>query len=308
VGIKTDTYKQWMASDSFSKGMFDNLFDNEKRIKEVNASVVKRVLTSMLKLHFIDVPGSILEQTHKLATYQRAMSVEGFKPEMFTAMLGSIINRNINPNMSQQELNDAMDRLNYEVQNFAGSPNFPQTHGWMKAVSIFLQFFSARVKGEMTDYRRVANLFAGKSEGVKLSKQDVIQIGGQFLGATAAIAAYAILNNAGDDDEKEFDGIPPYQQENYLHVPLGYFDWVDDNEETHHLRDYAKVPLRGLTATMNVTANSFVKFYKRHNPEEFKKAALAFMGNASPVNLHGTDTRELGEAWQATLRQYLNIL
>jgi hypothetical protein len=301
VGIETKTYKQWMESDSFSKGMFDNLFDNEKRIKEVNASYVKRVLTNLLELKFIEVPGSILEQTHKLATHQRGMSVEGFKPEMFTAMLGSMINRNINPNMSQQELDQAMDRLNYEVQNFAGSPNFPQTHKWMKAVSIFLQFFSARVKGEMTDYRRVANLFAGKSEGVKLSKQDVLQIGAQFLGSVYAIAMYAVMNNLGDDDEKEFDGIPPYQQENYLHAPLGYFDWEDENGEKHHLRDYAKIPLRGLTATMNVTANSFVKFYKRHNPEEFKKAGLAFMGNASPVNLHGTDLREYGESLASNL-------
>lgn len=301
LGYKTDTYKQWMESDSFSKGMFDNLFDNEKRIKEVNAPLVKRALMNLLKLKFIEVPGSILEQTHKLATHQRGMSVEGFKPEMFTAMLGSIINRNIKPNMSQQELNDAMDRLNYEVQNFAGSPNFPQTHGWMKAVSMFLQFFSARVKGEMTDYRRVSNLFTGKSEGVKLSKQDVMQIGLQFAGSTFAIAMYAILNNLGDDDEKEFDGMPPYQRDNYLNIPLGYFDWEDENGESHHLRDYAKVPLRGLTATMNVAANSFVKYYKRHNPEEFKKAGLAFLGNASPINLHGRDERELGESLYSNL-------
>lgn len=309
VGIKTDTYKQWMNSDSFSKGMFDNLFDNEKRIKEVSAPLAKRVLMNFIKLHWIEVPGSILEQTHKIATHQRGMSVEGLKPEMVTAMLASIINRNINPNMSATELKDAMDRLNYEVQNFAGSPNFPQTHKFMKATSIFLQFFSARVKGEMTDYRRVANLFStltpgvksGKGEGVKLSRQDAAQIGLQFMGAAGMIAAYAIRNNMKDEDEKEFDGNPPYQQANYLHIPLGYFDYTDQDGATHTLRNYAKIPLRGLTATMNVMANSFVKFYKRQNPEEFKKMAEAFVGNASPVNLQGKDERELGESLASNL-------
>ncbi len=122
VNIKTKTYKQWMQSDSYSKGMFDNLFDNEKRIKEVNAPLAKRILNNFINLHFITVPGSILEQTHKIATHQRGASVEELKPEMFTALLASTINGNINPNMTDSQLKDATDRLNYEVQNMAGSP------------------------------------------------------------------------------------------------------------------------------------------------------------------------------------------
>lgn len=305
VGIETKAFKQWMESDSFSKGMFDNLFTNEKRIKEVSAPLAKRLLNNFIKLKFIDIPGSILEQTHKLATHQRGLSVEGFKPEMFTAMLGSLINRNINPNMSQQELDDAMDRLNYEVQNFAGSPNFPQTHQWMKLTSIFLQFFSARVKGEVTDYRRVANLFRGRGEGVKLSKQDVVQIGAQFIGAAGAIAFYAVMNNLDDKDEEEFNKIPPYHQDNYLHIKAGKFAYktkdADGKDTETEMQDYFKLPLRGLTATMNVMANSFVKFYKRQNPAEFKKAGMAFLGNASPVNLNGKDERELGESMVSNL-------
>lgn len=296
VGVKTDAYKQWMESDSFSKGMFDNLFDNEKRIREVSQPLAKRILNSFLKLKFIDTPGSILEQTHKLATFQRGLSVEGFKPEMFTAMLASMFNGNMRADMSQQEMQDAMDRLDYEVQNFAGSPNFPQTHKWMKVASIFLQFFSARVKGEMTDYRRVANLFTGKGEGVMLSRQDTAQIGLQFLSIAGTIAAYAIYNNLEDEDEEQFKKIPPYHRDNYLNIPSGVFDWTDDDGNPILLRDYIKVPLRGLTATMNVMANSFVKYYKRKNPKEFKKAAQAFLGNASPINLSGNNERELGES------------
>ncbi len=300
LGIKTKTYKQWMESDSFSKGMFDNLFTNEKKIKEVTAPLAKRVLMNFLKLKFIDVPGSILEQTHKLATYQRGLSVEGFKPEMFTAMLGSLFSNSIKPNMTKSELDAAMDRLNYEVQNFAGSPNFPQTHRWMKLASIFLQFFSARVKGEVTDYRRLSNIFTTKGEGVKLSAQERGQLMLQFFGAASAIAAYAIMNNLDDEDEDEFNKIPPYHQDNYMNIPAGKFEYKtigeDRKEVTIEIRDYAKLPLRGLTATMNVVANSFVKFYKRENPQEFKKMAMAFMGNASPINLNGKDERELGES------------
>jgi hypothetical protein len=302
VNIKTKTYKQWMQSDSYSKGMFDNLFDNEKRIKEVNAPLAKRILNNFINLHFITVPGSILEQTHKIATHQRGASVEGLKPEMFTALLASTINGNINPNMTDSQLKDATDRLNYEVQNMAGSPNFPQTHRWMKMASIFLQFFSARVKGEVTDYRRVLNMFGMKSaEGVKLTAQDRAQLLIQFLSITGAIAAFAILNNADDDDEKEFDSIAPFHRDNYINIPLGYFDYEDEDGRKYKLRDYAKVPLRGLSATINVMANSFVKYYKRQNPEDFKKMALAFAGNASPVNLNGSDMREYGESLTSNL-------
>lgn len=316
VGYKTETYKQWMNSDSFSKGMFDNLFDNEKRIKEVSASTAKRILSNFINLHWIEVPGSILEQTHKIATHQRGLSVEGFEPKMMTAMLASMINENLKFDMSAQELKEGMDRLNYEVQNFAGSPNFPETHKYMKMASMFLQFFSARVKGEMTDYRRVANLFStltpgvksGKGEGVKLSKQDALQMGAQFLGAAGMIAAYAIRNNHKDEDEKEFDGIAPYHQDNYLNIPLGYFEYTDEDGNTQKLRDYAKIPLRGLTATMNVVANSFVKFMKRKNPDEFKKMAEAFAGNASPVNLNGKDERELGESLASNLTPVFKYL
>lgn len=296
LGVKTEAYKQWMESDSFSKGMFDNLFDNEKRIKEVTQPLAKRLLTNFLKLKFIDIPGSILEQTHKLATFQRGLSVEGFKPEMFTAMLGTVINQNFNPDMSREEMNDALDKINYEVQNISGSPNFPQTHRWMKVASIFLQFLSARVKGEMTDYRRIANLFTGRGEGVKLSRQETIHVALQFLSAAGALAYYAIRNNLDDDDEKEFDKIPPYHQDNYMNIPAGSFEYKDENGHKQILRDYIKVPLRGLTATMNVMSNSFVKFYKRKNPQEFKKMAEAFLGNASPINLSGKNERELGES------------
>jgi len=296
VGIKTEAYKQWMESDSFSKGMFDNLFDNEKKIKEVSASLAKRLLENFLKLKFIDTPGAALEQTHKLATYQRGLAVEGFEPKMFTAMLSAIFNKTVSAKMTTEEVQEASDRLNYEVQNFAGSPNFPQTHKWMKVASVFLQFFSARVKGEMTDYRRIANLFSGKGEGVALKKQEAIQIGLQFASMASALAAYAIINNLDDKDEEEFNGVPPYHRDNYMNIPAGTFEYKDSDGNTQILRDYIKIPLRGLTATMNVMSNSFVKFYKRQNPEEFKKMAEAFLGNASPINLSGNNERELGES------------
>lgn len=304
VGAKTDTFKQWMNSDSFSKGMFDNLFDNEKKVKEITASNGKRILELFTKLKIfslLEIPGSILEQTHKLAIHQRGQAVEGLKPEMFTAMLSGLFNSVVTENMTKDELKDAVDRLNYEVQNFAGSPNFPQTHKWLKIASIFLQFFSARVKGEMTDYRRVANLFSGKGEGVKLSAQERTQMLLQFGGMASVIAAYAIMNNLDDDDEAQFNSIPSHARDNNLNIPSGefVFEFEDGSRET--LRDYIKIPMRGLTATMNVTANSSVKFYKRQEGKEFKKAFLNFLSNSSPVNLHGDDTRQKGESLVSNL-------
>jgi hypothetical protein len=304
LGYKTDTYKQWMKSDSFSKGMFDNLFDNEKKVKEITATNAKRMMELFTKLKIfklVEIPGSILEQTHKLAVHQRGMAVEGFRPEMFTAMWSSLINQNINDNMTKDELKEAADRLNYEVQNFAGSPNFPQTHKWLKIASIFLQFLSARVKGEMTDYRRVANLFLGKGEGVRLSKQDRVQLLLQYGTIQAVIVAYAIANNADDEDEEQFDSIPTYHQDNYLNIPAGEFEFEFDDGSRQTFRDYFKVPLRGLTAAMNVTANKMVKYRKHKDPEHAKKAFLGFLGTLSPINLQGDDEREIGESLVSNL-------
>lgn len=301
LGKKTGAYKQWMESPSFSRGMYDNLFDNEKKVKEINASAAKRILTNFLKLKFVEVPGSILEQTHKLVTHQRASSVEGMDTKMATTMLATFFNQNIKVNMNEQELQDAMDRLNYEVQNFAGSPNFPQTHKILKIASVFLQFFSARVKGEMTDYRRVGNLFTGKGEGVKLSAGERAKMLMQFTSIAGVIAAYAVKNNEDDEDEKEFASIPSYHRDNYLNIPAGEFEFEDADGNKSIRREFIKIPLRGLTATMNVTANSFVKYMKSNDPEELKKAGLNFAANASPVNLHGKDSQEIGESMVSNL-------
>lgn len=294
LGAKTDTYKQWMESDSFSKGMFDNLFDNEKSIKEMTAPTAKRTLMGFLKL--FEVPGTILEQTHKLAIHQRGSAVEGLNPKSITGMLAAMFNKHVSDDMTKQQLSDAADRLNYEVQNFAGSPNFPQTHKWMKLTSLFLQFFSARVKGEVTDYRRVANLFTGRGEGVKLSAQERTQMIMQFAGISSVIVAYAMKNLVDDDDEKEFDSIPQYHQANYMNIPAGEFVFEFEDGARETLRDYIKIPLRGLTASLNVVANSVVRYAKHQDPKSLKQAFLGILGNASPVNLHGNDEREFGES------------
>lgn len=297
VGKRTKAYEDWMNSASYSHGMFDNLFDNEKKVREITATKAKRIMQQFMKLKFIAVPGTILEETHKLVAYQRGSSVEGLPSQFFSTQ----INKAFSKPMNEQQLQDAVDRLNYEVQNFAGSPNFPATHKSLKIASIFLQFFSARVKGEMTDYRRVANLFTTKGEGVKMSASERAKMLAQFGTVLAPIVAYAIMNIADDEDEKEFDSIPPFHQDNYINIPCGKFLYTGKDGVEKEYRDYIKIPLRGLTSTLNVAANRSVKYYKHSNPEEFKKMATNFLGNVSPINLHGNDDMEMGESFVSNL-------
>lgn len=304
VGYKTDSYKQWMESGSFSKGLFDQLFTDQGKVKDIGAGFAKKILNNFLSLRFIEVPGTILEQSHKVAMYQRGLSVENMAPIMSTAkaanatidLLNSLFNQHVKPDMNQQELSDAIDRVNNEVQNYAGSPNFPQTATWLKAASIFLQFFSARVKGEMSDYRRVSSIFINHGEGIRFSKQERTQMLMQFASVAAVIGTYAMKNNADDDDEKEFATLPSYHQANYLNIPGGTFEYTDDKDVTTTHRDYIKIPLRGLTASMNVAANEFVKWKKGTNPEAFKNMSMATLANVSPLNLSGKDEREYGES------------
>jgi hypothetical protein len=54
--------------------------------------------------------------------------------------------------------------------------------------------------------------------------------------------------------------------------------------------------LRGLTSTINVASNSFLQYGITKDKKELYHAITASLGNVSPFNLQGDDTRELSES------------
>jgi hypothetical protein len=188
----------------------------------------------------------------------------------------------------------ALDQIAYEIQNFAGSPNFPATHGLMKVIGVIFQFFSARVKGEMSDSRRIAAMFGANAEGVKMTASERTQMLVQFAAMATPIIYMALKNIDDDDDEEEYLSLSPYDRLNNMIFPTGTFDYEDDDGNVTTHREMVKVPLRGITSTINSLAVDFARYAKSKDPALLKHALVQMAGNLSPLNINNTEY--LGES------------
>jgi hypothetical protein len=255
----------------------------------------------------LDAIGATPEQTHKLLTAERGASVEGTPTKMMTTTLAAWINNSFKPNMSKEETTEAIDKIVYETQNMAGSPNFAQTHNILRVLSAYFQFFSASFKGEATDYRRLVNMFSNRGEGVRINTREKTQMILNFSAVTSAIVYYAIANIMDDDDEEEFNTQSAFYRDNYINIPAGTFDFENKDGEIIEHTDFIRIPLRGLTSTINVTAIHFLKWLKREDPEDLKKMGYNVLGNTSPLKLHGDSGREYTESIVSNMTPFLKF-
>lgn len=302
-GKHDELYTEFLKSKGFSSGLYDDLFLNKK--KELR-SVEPESFFNKLKyggidklFKFIEGIGATFEQTHKLVTFERGMDVEGGIRFGISKWKNLISNAK-----TPHDMTNALDQVAFEVQNYAGSPNFAATHSGIKTMGVLFQFISARLKGEMADYRRIAALFGGGIDGAKLSKGERAKITAQLATIITPIIYYAIKNN-GDDEEEEYMTNSAYDRNNNILIKSGKFEYKNKDGEIETHTDYIKIPLRGLTSTMMVTANAFAQFLKKKNPDEFKKAATISLMNTLPVNIDGDTPDERLES--ATVGSFTSI-
>lgn len=302
-GKHDELYTEFLKSKGFSSGLYDDLFLNKK--KELR-SVEPESFFNKLKyggidklFKFIEGIGTTFEQTHKLVTFERGMDVENGIRFGISKWKNLISNAK-----TPHDMTNALDQVAFEVQNYAGSPNFAATHSGIKTMGVLFQFISARLKGEMADYRRIATLFGGGIDGAKLSKGERAKITAQLATIITPIIYYAIKNN-GDDEEEEYMTNSAYDRNNNILIKSGKFEYKNKDGETETHTDYIKIPLRGLTSTMMVTANAFAQFLKKKNPDEFKKAATISLMNTLPVNIDGDTPDERLES--ATVGSFTSI-
>lgn len=288
AGYRTDMYKKFMESPGFTAGLFDDPFTKKERTLNVMPkSFFQKVKYGGLDKVFnlIDGIGRTLEQSHKITTYQRGMDIDA-GVRMGISRWKNLISEAKTPS----DMQDAIDKIAYETQNYAGSPNFPAVHSAMKLMSVFFQFFSARLKGEMTDLRRVAAIFGSNIEGVNYSKRQRAALAIQFAATISPIIYYALKNND-EENEEDWATVSPFDKDNKMLVDIGTFEYEDENGNTKTYKEYAKIPLRGITANINIMAHNFIKYAKDSDPEVLQSAILSVIGNISPITVHG-DSKE----------------
>jgi len=308
LGVKSELWDNFMKSDAFSQGLYDDPFTNDgtgdsnskrgffgrlleqlepgqRMLSLRTASGFSKAKNSLSKI--INYIGTVAEQSHKIVSIQRGMDTEaGIR--LGISRLKNIIADAKTP----EQLADAIDRVVYETQNLAGSPNFAATSSTMKSLSVVFQFISARVKGEMTDWRRLSNTFTGTGEGVKMTKSERAQMMAQ-IGSLFTFITLAAIGNHDDDDEEEtgFYSMGSYDRDNNVNIPMGKFT-IDGKEYT----EYVKIPVRGIPQNINVMANAYLKWRKSQDPDALKNGLLKSLGSSSPLTISGDNVTEIGES------------
>ena len=287
LGVNTPLWEEFMKGGAFSQGIFDDPFNDTGGARSLSlrtANGFTKTKNNISKL--INFVGTVMEQSHKLVSIERGMDTEA------GIRLGiNKIKDIVSSAKTPEDLSAALDKVVYETQNLAGSPNFAATSSTMKTMSVVFQFLSARVKGEMTDWRRLTNTFTGTGEGVKMSASERIQMMTQIGGLMSLIALMAIRNHE-DDDEKEFYSMGAYDRDNNINIPMGTFDYMGQPT-----REYIKIPVRGIPQMVNVMSNAYLKWRKGKDQDALKDGFMKSLGSASPFSISGDNSQEMAQSF-----------
>lgn len=274
----TPYYKAFMESGGYSAGRYEDQFTNDKEIKVLKDGNWQKVKTAALGI--LSIPerlGKIGEESHKMVAMERGLDVEGVKRIGLSRIKGQIKEAK-----TPSDLAAALDSVAYEMQNFAGSPNFGATADWVKTTSGLLQFFSARVKGVATDLGRLGNLAGLSNTGLKMTKAERGTVAAQLLVMAIPIVLNAFNNFDDDDDEKEMsENISELTRNTNILVKNGTF--VDANGQTRP--DYIFLASRDVPGLINHFANGMAAYIKHKDPEALGLMAKKLAGEVLPVNL-----------------------
>jgi len=289
-GVTTKMYKDFINSPSFSGGIYDNLFNKQGEVKistELNPSVKEKVKSGMK--YVVEIPSKIgtgLEQSHKILMKNRGEDIEGAGRQGATKWIKESLLR-MQKQTNPLKMAEELDNITYEVRNFAGSPDFAASSNTAKYMSLFFQFFSARLKGEATDWRRLLNQDGQSKQEWAAS---MLQFSSAVIIPQIIMAAY---NHRDKESAEQYQSNRELTRNNNLLIPTeDKFEY-----EGKQLTDYVKIPQRGIAATTNTLINLFFdKVDKKTEGGKFSYAMRQLASNVTPLNLSGRNTREYAES------------
>jgi hypothetical protein len=226
---------------------------------------------------FIDTTskiGNAIEETAKLAGFKRGLRIENLDK------------------LSPAAREEAIQRIAYEVRNYAGSPDFSK-HGTIgRELNVLFMFLNARIQGTAADLRRLTG-GTGTREGWEAALK--------LAGGIGTLATYVWYNNHQPDNIEDYNSRPLTERNNYFLIPrynkagqpMYYI-----NEDGEKVREYWRFPKAEVIGQVANITEGALDFFAKKDPKAAMNAGMTVLESMSPVSISG---RNLDERFESIL-------
>jgi hypothetical protein len=216
--------------------------------------------------------GKAIEETTKIMGYKRGARLEGLEK------------------LTGTDRQKALDRIAYEVRNYAGSPDFNK-HGTIGLqMNILFMFANARMQGVAADMRRLSGRTGGR--------EAVSAMGRLAVGTGLPTLALWYYNQRGDN-LTDYEALSKREKTNNWMIPQYGADGKPlyfINEEGYRKREYIKLPKTDILAQTALITEGMLNFAKDQDPKAAMEAGQQFLENLSPINISGRNYQERVES------------
>lgn len=272
LGDKSQLYLDFLKSGAARSTLASSLVPDalaraaQQGDDKLAASILKVPLRSFIS--GTEKFGNALEESIKLAGFRRGVRAE---------RLGKLTGK---------AYDDALERIAYEVRNYAGSPDFSKhgTHG--KALNVLFMFANARIQGTAADLRRIVGRTGDKERNAA-----VVRLA---AGIGTATGYLWYLNN-------QPENVEDYNKRS-LSERNAYFLWPRYtetgepmyyiNEEGQKVREYLRFPK---FEVVGMTANVFeagLNYAAKRDPKGITEMGKVALENLSPIPITGRNLQE----------------
>jgi hypothetical protein len=221
--------------------------------------------------------GNAIEETVKLAGFKRGARMENLA------------------NLSGKDFDDALQRVAYEVRNYAGSPDFSKHGSIGKELNLLFMFANARMQGTAADLRRLTG-GTGKREGVEAALKLAVGIG--------LPTGYLWYVNQQPENAEDFKARPLTERNNYFLIPRynkagqpAYFI----NEQGEKVREFWRFPKSEIIGQVANTMEGALNYAQTKDPKAAQAAAVNALENMSPISISGRNFNERMESMASGL-------
>ena len=266
LGKKNQLYLDFMKSGSAGSTITETLAPSAFRSQ---ASVFNPISSG---IEWSARIGKGIEETTKIMGYKRGARLEGLEK------------------LTGADRQKALDRIAYEVRNYAGSPDFNK-HGTLGVqMNILFMFANARMQGTAADMRRLSGRTGGR--------EAVSAMGRLAVGTGQPTLALWYYNQQGDN-LTDYESLSKREKTNNWMIPQYGADGKPlyfINEEGYRKREYIKLPKTDILAQVALITEGVLNFAKDQDPKAAMEAGQQFLENMSPINISGRNYRERVES------------
>jgi hypothetical protein len=272
LGDKNELYLEYLKSGAARSTLASNLTPNA--LNRAIEARDEKLVAKILKVPYRTVMsggekfGNMLEETIKLAGFRRGVRMEGLDK------------------LSGKEYEDALERIVYEVRNYAGSPDFNKHGSYGPLINAISVFYNARVQGVSADLRRLTG-------GTGKAERNAALV--RLLAGGGTAAAYVWYLNQLPENKEDYEKRSVQERNAYFLFPrktetgdpLYYV-----NEEGQKVREYYRVPKFEFFGIASNMVESALNYALKKDPKSGQDAARAALEGMFPINISGRSWEE----------------